>query len=77
MSTLKKFLSCTLSVFLLLTVFSCSDGGPNDPSGDDPSKKDDQKLDLSEKGYNIIFDKNDGSGEKIVEPYDTASSTVI
>lgn len=66
MSTLKKFLSCTLSVFLLLTVFSCSDGGPNDPSGDDP-----------EKGYNIILDKNDGSGEKIVKPYDTASSTVI
>ncbi|WP_191015364.1 InlB B-repeat-containing protein [Treponema zioleckii] len=40
-------------------------------------KNNETELVVSDKGYNIIFDKNDGSGEKIVENYDTDSKTVI
>lgn len=58
-----------MSGLLALSFISCSDSVSDSPvNNGNPSS---QNPSVSDKGYNIIFDKNDGSGEKIVENYDT------
>ncbi len=74
---MKKLINVAALLFSAAILFTACSDGSSDSSEENSEKKNETELVLSDSGYNIIFDKNDGSGEKIVENYNTDSATVI